>query len=322
MAPDQRPQRCLLAVPATSQRFLEKASQSAADAIFIDLEDAVIPALKVEARARAIAALNELDWGARIVSVRVNGLDTPWGCRDILEVAEAAPRLDRILLPKCETPGDVHAVEVMLGAAAQAAQRTRPIRMEALIETAKGVANVEAIAASGTRLAAMVFGSGDYQLDLGSFGRTVGAPSPDYVVLTGADAQGGRERHWNDLWHFAMARIANACRAYGLAPIDGPFGGIGDSEGLRAAARRALALGFEGKMAIHPSQIEVVNEVFGPSEAEVAWAHEILEAMAAAAAEGRGAVKDRNGAMIDLLHIKLAHKLIERAGRIAGKSGA
>jgi malyl-CoA/(S)-citramalyl-CoA lyase len=320
MAPDRRPQRSLLAVPATSQRFLEKAALCAADAIFIDLEDAVIPALKVEARARAIAALNDLDWGNRIVSVRVNGLDTPWGCRDILEVAEAAPRLDRILLPKCETPGDVHAVGVMLGSAEQAAPRTRPIRIEALIETAKGVANAEAIAASGTRLAAMVFGSGDYQLDLGSFGRTVGAPSPDYVVLTGADAQGGRERHWNDLWHFAMARIANACRAYGLAPIDGPFGGIADPEGLRAAARRAVALGFEGKMAIHPSQIEIANEVFGPSEAEVAWAHEILEAMAAAAAQGRGAVKDKTGAMIDLLHIKLAHKLIERAGRIAGKA--
>jgi malyl-CoA/(S)-citramalyl-CoA lyase len=317
---DTRPQRSLLAVPATSRRFLEKAAQSAADAIFIDLEDAVIPELKIEARALAIAALNQLDWGPRIVSVRVNGLETPWGCRDILDVVEACPRLDRILLPKCESPGDVHAVEVMLRAAERAARRPREVRMEALIETARGVAQVESIAQVPGRLAAMVFGGGDYQLDLGSFQRTVGAPSPEYAVLTDADGQGQRERHWNDLWHFAMARIANACRAYGLAPIDGPFTGIHDPEGLRAAARRAVALGFDGKMAIHPSQIEAINEVMSPSVEQVAWAHEALAAMAQAAAQGRGAVKDQRGEMIDLMHIKLARKILDRAARISDKA--
>jgi malyl-CoA/(S)-citramalyl-CoA lyase len=318
--PDPRPQRSLLAVPATSPRFLEKAAQSDADALFIDLEDAVIPALKVEARASAIAALNQLDWGTRIVSLRVNGLDTPWGCRDILEVAEACPRLDRILLPKCESPGDVHAVAVMLRAAEQATGRQRELRMEALIETARGVANVESIAQAGGRLVAMVFGGGDYQLDLGSFQRGVGAPSPEYVVLTDDDGKGARERHWNDLWHYAMARIANACRAYGLAPIDGPFTGIADAEGLRAATRRALALGFEGKMAIHPSQIEAINELMSPTAQQIEWAHEALTAMAAAAAEGRGAVKDKRGEMIDLMHVKLARKLLDRAERIARKA--
>ncbi|MEO7114765.1 MAG: CoA ester lyase [Caldimonas sp.] len=310
------PQRSLLAVPATSPRFLEKAAQSAADAIFIDLEDAVIPSLKLEARASAVHALNHLDWGERIVSVRINGLDTAWGCREILDLAESCPRLDRILIPKCDSPADVRTVETLLRSGEQAAGRERPVRIEALIESAHGVAHVEAIAGSSERLVAMVFGGGDYQLDLGSFQRSVGAPAPDYAVLTDADGTGRRERHWNDLWHFAMARIANACRAYGLAPIDGPFTAIGDGTGLEAAARRAAALGFEGKMAIHPSQIGPINAVFSPSAEQLEWARGVLDAMAVAAAEGRGAVKDSRGEMIDLMHLKLAAKIRERDERL------
>lgn len=312
--------RSLLAVPATSARFLEKAAQSPADAVFIDLEDAVIPDLKVKARANAIAALNQLDWGRRSVSVRVNGLDTPWGCRDILDVVEACPRLDNVLLPKCESPGDVHAVDVMVRCAEQAAPRERTVGVMGLIETARGVASVEAIAHAGGRLKALVFGGGDYELDLGSFQRSVGAPSPDYVVLTDDNGRGPRERHWNDLWHFSMARIANACRAYGLMPIDGPFSLIGDAEGLRAAARRAGALGFEGKMAIHPSQIEIIHEVLTPSRDQVEWANEVIAAMKQGEAEGRGAVKDKRGEMVDLMHVKLASKVIERAARAGSSS--
>ncbi|MDP1908576.1 MAG: CoA ester lyase, partial [Hyphomicrobium sp.] len=265
-------------MPATSARFLEKAAQSPADAVFIDLEDAVIANLKVTARANAIAALNQLDWGRRSVSVRVNGLDTPWGCRDILDVVEACPRLDSILLPKCDS-ADVHAVDVMIGAAEQAAPRQRSVGIMGLIESARGVANVEAIAQAGGRLNTLVFGGGDYQLDLGSFQGSVGAPSPDYLILTDPDGQGARQRHWNNLWHFSMARIANACRAYDLRPIDGPFSVIGDPEGLRAAVRRASALGFEGKMAIHPSQIDTIHEVVTPSRDQVEWANEVIAAM-------------------------------------------
>jgi malyl-CoA/(S)-citramalyl-CoA lyase len=312
--------RSLLAVPATSARFLEKAAQSPADALFIDLEDAVINDLKIEARANAIAALNQLDWGRRSVSVRVNGLDTPWGCRDILDVVEACPRLDNILLPKCESPGDVHAVDVMIRSAEQAAPRQRKVGIMGLIETARGVASVEAIAQSGGRLTTLVFGGGDYQLDLGSFQRSVGAPAPDYVVLTDDNGHGARDRHWNDLWHFSMARIANACRAYGLTPIDGPFSLIRDLDGLRAAARRAGALGFDGKMAIHPSQIETIHEVMTPSREQVEWANEIIAAMRQGEAEGRGAVKDKHGEMVDLMHVKLANKLLERATRAGARS--
>ena len=312
--------RSILAVPATSPRFLEKAAQGPADAIFIDLEDAVINALKPKARADAIAAINGLDWGERIVAVRVNGLGTSWGCRDILDVVEACPRLDYILLPKCESPGDVHAVEVMIRSAEAAASRERKAGIMGLIETPRGVANVESIAQAGGRLRALVFGGGDYQLDLGSFQRAVGAPAADYVVLSDADGSGTRERHWNDLWHFATARIANACRAFGVMPIDGPFSGIPDVDGLRAAAKRARVLGFECKMAIHPSQIEVIHEVMTPSAAQLAWAKEVLEAMEAAAREGRGAVKDKNGEMIDLMHIKVANKLLERAAKLGDRT--
>ena len=290
MGPDRLParQRSLLAVPATNHRFLEKAAQSAADAVFIDLEDAVVPELKFEARARAIAAINALDWGRRLVAVRVNALDTEWGCRDVIGLAEGCPRLDRILLPKCESPSDVHAVEAMLGKSAA--------RIDALVETAMGVANVEAIAASGGRLSAIVFGSGDYSLDLGVVRKTLS----------------------NAPWSYVMARIGNACHAYGLTAIDGPFSDIRDLAGLRADALRAAAFGFEGKMAIHPSQIDIANEVFSPTHEEVVWAREVLAAMAAAGAEGQGAVRDKTGAMIDLVHIKIARKILERAERIAG----
>jgi malyl-CoA/(S)-citramalyl-CoA lyase len=311
--------RSILAVPATSPRFLEKAAQGPADAIFIDLEDAVINALKPKARAEAIAAINGLDWGGRIVAVRVNGLGTSWGCRDILDVVEACPRLDYILLPKCESPSDVHAVEVMIRSAEAAASRDHKAGIMGLIEPPRGVANVEAIAQAGGGLHALVFGGGDYQLDLGSFQRAVGAPSADYVVLTDDDGRNARQRHWNDLWHFATARIANACRAFGVLPIDGPFSGIQDVEGLRAASKRAAVLGFEGKMAIHPSQIEIIHEVMTPSAGQIAWANEVIEAMAAAEREGRGAVKDKNGEMIDLMHIKVAKKLLDRAASIGGK---
>jgi malyl-CoA/(S)-citramalyl-CoA lyase len=276
--------RSLLAVPATNPRFLEKASQSAADAVFIDLEDAVIPELKVEARAKAIAAINGLDWAHRRLGVRVNDLATEWGAGDLVALAKGAPSLGFAILPKCDTPADVAAADAML--------RGTDIRLFALIESARGVAECEAIAGASPRMAGMVFGPGDYSLDVG--------------VLDGSlDTS------------FALARIANAARAFGLEPIDGPYFEIANSDGLRAACRRATSFGFEGKMAIHPTQVEVANEMFSPPAQQVAWAREVLDAMAAAGREGRGAVKTKSGEMIDLVHIKIARKVLERAERIA-----
>lgn len=317
MTVSHRPlQRSELAVPATSARFIEKAAQCTADAIFLDLEDAVTPELKVTARRNAIAALNDVDWGSKTVSVRVNALDTPWGCRDVIEVAEACPRLDRILLPKCDTPAHVFAVDVMLQGAEAGRGSERRIGLEALIETARGLTNVEAIAAAGGRLQALIFGAGDFQLDMQIFQRTVGAPSSKYAVLTDAGAA-PRERHWNDPWHFALARVATACRANGLIPVDGPFTNISDADGFRAAAERAAALGFEGKWAIHPSQIDAANEIFSPSPEQIAWAQNVLTVLGAAGLAGHGAVKNKNGEMIDFAHLKMAHALLERAQRVA-----
>lgn len=284
------PQRSLLAVPATNERFIQKGAQSAADAVFIDLEDAVVPELKVGARANAIAAINGVDWGNHRLGVRVNDLTTPWGARDLIELAEAAPRLGFVILPKCDSPADVAAADAML--------RGSQIRIFALIESAKGVAHCEAIAAASPRMAALVFGPGDYSLDIGVI--------PD--VPTGT---AGRD----PIFEYALARVANAARAYGLDPIDGPYFEISNPDGLRESCRRAASLGFGGKMAIHPSQIEITNEVFSPSQQQVAWARNILEALAAAGEQGRGAVKTKDGKMIDLVHIKIARKVIERAER-------
>ncbi len=300
-----RLQRSELAVPATSEKFFEKAARGPADSLFLDLEDAVAPNRRVEARATAVRALNELDWGTKTVSVRVNGLTTPWAISDILAVA-GCPRLDMILLPKVETAGDVVFLERLLTGLELEQPRERPLGIEILIETTKGLANVESIAASSPRLEGIIFGVGDYSIELENFDTVFGSPNPEYAVAG----------HANDQWHFALARIANACRAYGLRPIDGPFTNYGDPDAYRASAIRARALGFEGKWAIHPSQVEIANEVFTPSTAQIAWARDIVKKMDAAAGEGKGAI-GLEGVLIDRAHVLLSGKILRRA-RLAG----
>ncbi len=300
-----RLQRSELAVPATSEKFFEKAARGPADSLFLDLEDAVAPSRRVEARATAVQALNEIDWGTKTVSVRVNGLTTPWAISDILAVARC-PRLDMILLPKVETAGDVVFLDRLLTGLELEQPRERPLGIEILIETTKGLANVEAIAASSPRLEGIIFGVGDYSIELENFDTVFGAPNPEYAVAG----------HANDQWHFALARIANACRAYGLRPIDGPFTNYGDPDAYRESAIRARALGFEGKWAIHPSQVEIANEVFTPSAAQIAWARDIVRKMDAAAGEGKGAI-GLEGVLIDRAHVLLSGKIMRRA-RLAG----
>ena len=300
-----RLQRSELAVPATSEKFFEKAARGPADSLFLDLEDAVAPSRRVEARATAVRVLNELDWGTKTVSVRVNGLTTPWAISDILAVA-GCPRLDMILLPKVETAGDVVFLDRLLTGLELEQPRDRPLGIEILIETTKGLANVESIAASSPRLEGIIFGVGDYSIELENFDTVFGAPNPEYAVAG----------HANDQWHFALARIANACRAYGLRPIDGPFTNYGDPDAYRASAIRARALGFEGKWAIHPSQVEIANEVFTPSTAQIAWVRDIVKKMDAAAGEGKGAI-GLEGVLIDRAHVLLAGKVMRRA-RLTG----
>jgi malyl-CoA/(S)-citramalyl-CoA lyase len=317
MTPVRTPrlQRSELAVPATSPRFFAKAAASAADVIFLDLEDAVAPAKKVEARAQAIAALNDIDWGTKTLAVRVNGLDTPWAHHDILEVAERAPRLDMILLPKAGSAFDVQFVAQILALVEREKGRDKRTGIEVLIETAKGVANVEEIAQASERLEAMIFGVGDYTVEMRTYDEVFGTPSPRYAVLTHGDGAAGRQRHWNDQWHFAMARIANACRAYGLRPVDGPFTDFKDDEGYRASAQRAAALGFEGKWAIHPSQVDLANEAFSPTANQLAWAARITAVMKATTDAGQGAA-GAGGVLVDMAHLKMADALTQRQALI------
>lgn len=317
----ERLQRSELAVPATSDRFLDKARQSAADVVFIDLEDAVATRLKDEARRKAIEAINGGDWGSKTLAVRVNGLDTPWALRDITSVASHCPRLDLILLPKAGSAFDVQFVAQVLTLIEREHERAEPMGIEVLIETSQGVANAEAIAASSPRLEAMIFGVGDYTVDMGTNDPVFGTPSEHYAILTAPGPDGARARHWNDQWHFAMARIANACRANGLRAIDGPFTDFGDAEGYRASALRAAALGFEGKWAIHPSQIEPANTVFTPGAPQRAWAARVLAALAAADARGDGAVND-DGVLVDLAHAKQARLIQQRMALIDARTGA
>jgi malyl-CoA/(S)-citramalyl-CoA lyase len=305
-------------VPASNTRFIEKAVQSTADVIFLDLEDAVAPSEKVSARANAIAALNDIDWGNKTIQVRINGLDTEYMYRDVIDIVEACPRLDMILIPKVGTPADVYAIDMMVTQIETAMGRTKRIGFEVLIETALGMANVEAIAQSSKRLEAMSFGVADYAASTRARTTVIGGVNKDSGVLTDRDADGNREYFWTDPWHAAQTRMMVACRAYGLRPIDGPFGDFSDPDGYLAAANRAAVLGYEGKWAIHPSQIDLANQVYTPSEAEVTRARRIMQAMDEAAKAGKGAVS-LDGRMIDIASIRMAEALLAKAEHIGGQ---
>ncbi|MDR3461189.1 MAG: CoA ester lyase [Beijerinckiaceae bacterium] len=307
--------RSELAVPGSNESLFEKSAKSGADIIFLDCEDAVAPDDKDKARKNIIQGLNEVDWGTKTMMVRINGLDTHYMYRDVVDIVEACPRLDMILIPKVGTAQDVYAVDMLVTQIEAAKKRTKRIGFEILIETALGMANVEAIAQSSTRNEAMSFGVADYAASTRARTTVIGGVHPDYGVLTDKDEREHRDFHWADPWHYAQSRMMVACRAYGLRPIDGPFGDFGDPDGYKAAARRAAVLGFEGKWAIHPSQIGLANEIFSPSDAEVTKARRILEAMAQAAREGKGAVS-LDGRLIDIASIRMAEALIAKADTI------
>jgi malyl-CoA/(S)-citramalyl-CoA lyase len=310
--------RSELAVPGSNPAMFEKAANSAADIVFLDVEDAVAPDDKAQARKNIIQGLNDIDWGRKTMMVRINGLDTHYMYRDVVDIVEACPRLDMILIPKVGTPADVYAIDMMVTQIETAMGRTKRIGFEVLIETALGMANVEAIAQSSKRLEAMSFGVADYAASTRARTTVIGGVNKDSGVLTDRDADGNREYFWTDPWHAAQTRMMVACRAYGLRPIDGPFGDFGDPDGFVSAANRAAVLGYEGKWAIHPSQIALANQVFTPSEAEVTRARRIIEAMNEAAKAGKGAVS-LDGRMIDIASIRMAEALLVKAEHIGGQ---
>jgi malyl-CoA/(S)-citramalyl-CoA lyase len=298
-----RLQRSELAVPGSNPAMFSKALESAADYVFLDLEDAVAPADKEQARKNVIQGLQEFDWRGRgkTICVRINGIDTHYMYRDVVDVVEqAGHRLDVVLIPKVGVPGDVYMVDAMLTQIEAARKFSHRIGIDVLIETALGMANVEAIAQSSRRLEAMHFGVADYSASLRARTVNIGGLNPDYP---------------GDQWHFGLSRMVVACRAYGLRPIDGPFGDFKDPDGYKAAARRGAALGIEGKWAIHPSQIALANEVFSPPPAEVDRAKRILVALDEAARDGKGAAQ-LDGRMIDAASARMAQNIVEMAKAI------
>ncbi len=311
--------RSELAVPGSNYRFIEKAADSGVDVIFLDLEDAVAPDDKAQARINIIKALNEIDFGSKTISVRINGLDTHYMYRDVVDIIEqGGDRLDMFMIPKVGTAADVYAVDMLTTQVEDAVGRKKRIGFELIIETALGMANVDDIAGASKRLESLHFGVADYAASTRARTTVIGGPNPKYGVLTDATDDGAaRHYHWGDMWHYAIARMVVAARANGLRPIDGPFGDFSDPEGYKAQAYRAAVLGCEGKWAIHPSQVDLANEVYSPSEEEVGKAKRILEAMEQAQAEGKGAVS-LDGRLIDIASIKQAENLVRKAEQIAG----
>ena len=304
-----RVQRCELAVPGSNPNMFEKAMKSGVDFVFLDLEDAVAPDDKIQARKNVIEAINDLDWKGNGVSlsVRINGLDTQYMVRDVVDLVEqAGHKIDTILVPKVGVYSDVYMVEAMLNQLETQQGFKNKIGIEALIETALGMANVENIASSGSagRLEALHFGVADYAASNRARTTNIGGLNPDYP---------------GDQWHSAICRMTVACRAYGLRPIDGPFGDIKDPDGYKLAARRAAALGIEGKWAIHPTQVDLANEVFTPPLIEVEKAKRILSALDEAAAQGKGAAA-LDGRLIDAASARMANNVVKVAEAISKKN--
>ena len=293
-----RLQRSELAVPGSSPKMFEKALNSAADYIFLDLEDAVSPNDKLTARANVIKALNEINWKekGKTISVRINSLDTHYMYRDLVElVEEAGEKIDTILVPKAGTASDVYMVDCLLTQIETNKKLKNKIGIECLIETALGMSNIKEIATSSERLEALHFGVADYAASLRARTTVIGGLNPDYP---------------GDQWHHGLSELVVTCRAYGLRAIDGPFGDFNDPDAYIDAAKRGAAIGIEGKWAIHPSQIELANKVFSPPKDEVDKAKRILDELEKAAKEGKGAAQ-LDGRMIDAASARMAENIVK-----------
>lgn len=305
--PPARLNRCQLFGPGSRPALFAKMAASAADVINLDLEDSVAPGDKDQARANIIAGIGDIDWGNKTLSVRINGLDTPWWYRDVVDLLEqAGDRLDQIMIPKAGCAADIYAVDALVTAIERARGRTKPIAFEVIIESAAGICHVEEIAAASPRLQAISLGAADFAASMGMATTGIGGTQENYYMIREG------QKYWPDPWHWAQAAIVAACRTHGLLPVDGPFGDFSDAEGFRAQAMRSATLGMVGKWAIHPSQIALANEVFSPSEAAVTEAREILAAMEKAKAEGAGATVYK-GRLVDIASIKQADVIVRQS---------
>ena len=293
--------RSELALPASNDHMFDKAAGCGADLVFLDLEDAVPPAFKVESRTKAIGALNDLDWGRTGRAIRINGLDTEWCHDDIIEVVtQAGANLDTIIIPKARTARDVWWVDVFLNQLETKLNLDKQIRLEVLIEEVEGLANAEEIAVASPRLDALIFGVGDFSLSQGARVDTNFVPLGDYP---------------GDFWHYARNKIMVAARIAGIDAIDAPYPDYKDLTGYECDARRASLLGYTGKWAIHPDQVPIANAVYSPTADEIALAQRNLAAYREAEAAGRGAV-GVEGVLVDAAHVKKAEETLARAALI------
>ncbi|MGC9419557.1 MAG: L-malyl-CoA/beta-methylmalyl-CoA lyase [Rhodovulum sp.] len=311
--PVARPNRCQLFGPGSRPQIFEKMAASAADVINLDLEDSVAPDDKAQARKNVIEAIGGIDWGNKTLSVRINGLDSGYWYRDVVDLLEqASERLDQIMIPKVGCAADIYAVDALVSSVEQAMGREKRLGFEVIIESAAGISHVEEIAAASPRLQAMSLGAADFAASMGMQTTGIGGTQENYYM----HREGAK--YWSDPWHWAQAAIVAACRTHGVLPVDGPFGDFSDDEGFYAQARRSATLGMVGKWAIHPKQVALANEVFTPSEAAVTEAREILAAMEKAKAEGAGATVYK-GRLVDIASIKQAEVIVKQAEMIAAQ---
>lgn len=300
--------RSYLAVPAHRERLVQNAASSDADAVFLDLEDAVPPAEKDPALESAVAALTTIDWGRKWVSVRLNAFDS----RSIkTEVSRLGPlqRLNALIIPKAEKVADI--CEIANWITEASGDQDRPAAMELLIETALGMVNVDVLAAAHPLVAALHLGVGDFAASIGARSTEIGASPPDYR-FTGSASAGYPEAPL-DLFAYPMMRVLVAARAFGLRAIDGPCGAFRDARATASTAAKAAAMGFDGKQVIHPNQIAATRDAFIPTAEERAAAQRALAALEEAARQGLGAVTV-DGKMIDYANVRMIQRLLSFCG--------
>ena len=296
-----RLRRSELSTPGSNEAMMEKAAASNADFVFLDLEDSVAPAEKVQARTKVVTALTTLDWGTKTRAIRINDLESQWAYEDVIHIVEEAGEvLDLVVIPKVKKAEDVRWVDTLLSQIERKHGRDRHIALEVLIEEVEAMVNAEEIACSTPRLEALIFGPGDYSASQGVRMDAVGGVTDDYP---------------GDVWHYARNKVVIAARAAGIEAVDGPFADFRDADGYRRECTRASVLGFSGKWAIHPGQVDIANEAFSPTTRQVERARKMITAYAEAEAKGLGAVAV-DGVMVDAASARVMRRITDKADLI------
>ncbi len=297
-----KPRRSTLSVPGHIEKMHVKASRQQVDVVMLDLEDSVPLEAKASARNRVVQSIHELDWKDITVTFRINGLNTPFGYRDLLEVVEGAgPKIDAVVVPKVNHPKDIHFVSRMLDGIEASMGFSHHISIEAIIESAEGLEKITRIAQASDRLITLVFGIVDYSASIGA-----------RLISISGHGEKEEEIYPGHRWNFEMSRIVMAAKAHGLLAIDAPYGNFKDPQGLQRSTAVACALGYDGKWAIHPEQIDIIQQAFSPSEEDIERAVKVLEAHKQAEEKGLGAVAVE-GRMVDQATVRLAEQLYARA---------